>query len=209
MSALHYAVTHRKVEALKAMFAVDGPSAKVAASHISITGSRWSPRVNTPLLSAITTRDEELVKALLDSGAKPKITFEEYAKAFIASFDKGNGVYAYHQPITNDVVKSSYTNDFNQPVIYAVQNYLPMTAKLMLEKGCSSNTLYVPLRDEFDFSRFDVRSHYSWFINPRISKEYILISMIGLPRDRKPSMTTHIASTVKVSQYSCNSVKLL
>ena len=46
----------------------------------------------------------------------------------------------YGPVLNNDFLKQRY-NELTQPVIYAVEQQLPMIAKYMLEKGASSNTL--------------------------------------------------------------------
>lgn len=131
--ALHF-VSAEKVELLETLLAKDGPSAKRAVNHLSISGTRYWPSVQSPLMSAIQDENAQAALKLIEVGASPNVEFADWVKAVHSEFDA----------VTHQDSKESnnrFLNDVEPPVIAAAYYELPDVVLALLQHGADPNAL--------------------------------------------------------------------
>ena len=133
VSTLHYIVNEGKVEVLDLLAEYDRPAASRSINHLVVSGWQGQPRVDTPLLTAIREGYQSVVDRLLELGAAPTVTFEDFAQAYHRKWE-----YASKDP---EEVKKIYEKNIEQPLIHAVQHELPELAGKLLEMGADPSTL--------------------------------------------------------------------
>ncbi|KAF2817234.1 ankyrin repeat protein [Mytilinidion resinicola] len=132
-TALHY-FAGVNPELLPVLFEHDEPAAKRSINHLSVTGSAWSPFSQSPLMTAIESRNTIGVMKLLNAGAKTTIEFSDWMKSITVKYDE----FASRDSKQN---QSAFVRDLEQPIILAVQNKLPSVAIELLSRGADPNTL--------------------------------------------------------------------
>ena len=137
ISALHHIVSQKKIETLKTFLREDAVAAKGAMDHVVLTGYRYSPETNSPLISAIQTGDSQLVKILLDAGAKATINFEDWVAAFITYQTSDSGCFS----ASSEENEKTFNSKVQQPIVKAVEYYLPDVVQQMLDMGVDVNTI--------------------------------------------------------------------
>ena len=143
VSALHHIITRKKVDVLKLMFEVDAVAANGAMNHVAVSGYRWSATTTSPLISAIDSGNADLVKVLLDLGAKPRLDFDDWVGPFINSqMDQASGRHG----LDNEEARNTYKRSVTEPVLLAVHRDLPVYVECMLEKDADVNA-EVPSQD--------------------------------------------------------------
>ncbi|KAL8726219.1 MAG: hypothetical protein Q9166_006844 [cf. Caloplaca sp. 2 TL-2023] len=135
VSAFHYLTAKQKVELLKACVHNDGAAAMSALNHLLIENTYWRPKADTPLTTAIKTGNSELVKLLLEMGAKPVIDLDDYVSAYSAA-----GRRRSYTPGNQDLVKM-WKENVVQPVLLAVDHDMPEVILRLLEAGADINTI--------------------------------------------------------------------
>ncbi|KAF2503033.1 ankyrin repeat protein [Lophium mytilinum] len=132
-TALHY-FAGVNPELLSILFEHDEPVARRAINHLSVTGSSWHPSSQSPLMTAIESRNSIGVMKLLNAGAKATIEFSDWMKSITVKYDE----FASRDSKQN---QTAFAKDLEQPIILAVQNELPSVAIELLNRGADPNTL--------------------------------------------------------------------
>ena len=136
ISALHYITARKKVDVLKLMFEVDAVAANGALNHVAVSGYRWSPATMSPLISAVENGDADLVKTLLELGAKPGLSFDDWVGPYVNQMDRAST----RRELDNEEARKTYKQTVMEPVLLAVYRDLPICVDHMLRKGVDVNT---------------------------------------------------------------------
>ncbi|KAL4885830.1 ankyrin repeat-containing domain protein [Aspergillus karnatakaensis] len=123
-TALHYLAHYGHLELLDIYRQHDQPAVERAINHLS-----------SPLMSAINVRDRAKVMKLLELGAHPAVSLDEYIKAAETLREAGRGANLASEH------KNRFLQEIFQPVIIAVQKDLPSIALELLARGADPNTL--------------------------------------------------------------------
>ncbi|KAL2859589.1 hypothetical protein BJX68DRAFT_276845 [Aspergillus pseudodeflectus] len=146
-TALHYLAHSGSPELLDVYRQLDQPAVDRAINHLAIQGFYYDQRVESPLVSAIAAEDATKARKLLDLGAHPSISLEEYLKAVEAADATRNR----HSTIGEHT--SRFEQNTTQPIILAVRKDLPDIARELLRRGVDPNTLtgagYRVVRDSY------------------------------------------------------------
>lgn len=124
ISAYHYIIALQRVDILKAFLSHDGPSAQAVLNHVAVSQfSRYASAINTPLFSAIQSKNETLIKELLEANVDPNISCEKFAKELITvkSCDWNK-----------DIIERRFQQSYPQPVIEAIRHDLCDSVELLL-----------------------------------------------------------------------------
>lgn len=136
ISALQYAINAANAEILKAMSRLtDAGALKKNINALSTQQSRYgwyNKTVDAPLLTAIRTRNLDIINSVLDMGASPEISFEDYSVVY-----QREERYASGDPAE---VKKIYLDNVDQPVVLAAQLELPEVVSRLLDMGASVNS---------------------------------------------------------------------
>ena len=132
-SALQYVVNSGNTEILDILLKFDGPAAKKAVNHLSISGWQHNAEASSPLLTAIRGRHITMVDKLLELGAEHSIQREVFVRAYHRTFE-----HASQDP---EDMKKAYEATIEQPIITAIKYDLPKVAQKLLELGADVNTL--------------------------------------------------------------------
>ncbi|KAL4985434.1 hypothetical protein BDW68DRAFT_179718 [Aspergillus falconensis] len=148
-TALHYLAHYGRHELLDIYKQYDQPAVDRAINHLSTMGSYYHFTAESPLTHAITVKDRTKIMKLLEMGAHPAITLEDYMNAAKAM---ESGMSKYRSPSLVDH-KKEFELHIMQPVILAIQQDMPGVAAELLARGVDPNTLtqdgYKVLRDEW------------------------------------------------------------
>jgi ankyrin repeat protein len=136
VSALHYAVNEANVSILEAMKKMtDSMSLKKNINALSTERTRYGwydKSVNTPLLTAVRSRNAKAVNAVLEMGAQPEISLDEYSVLYHRE--------ERHASEDPEQVKKIYQQNVDQPVVIAAQLDMPDTVGRLLDEGASPNS---------------------------------------------------------------------
>jgi ankyrin repeat protein len=132
-TALHF-ISGEQPEVIETLFQFDEPAAKRAINHLAVSGSSWSPSAESPLMSAISSRNSMAALKLLEAGANPAINFKAWLKSVETQFED----VAQRDSKQNH---DQFVKDVEQPIVLAIQTELPDIALQLLAKGADPNTL--------------------------------------------------------------------
>jgi ankyrin repeat protein len=132
-TALHF-VSGKQPELIETFFQFDEPAAKRAINHLSVSGNSWSPSAESPLMSAISSRNSMAALKLLEAGANPTIDYKAWLKSVETQYEE----VAHHDSKRNH---DQFLKDVEQPIVLAVQTELPDIALQLLASGVDPNTL--------------------------------------------------------------------
>ncbi|RMD43987.1 hypothetical protein DV735_g1143, partial [Chaetothyriales sp. CBS 134920] len=137
-SALHFAIAQAKETIVSAMVSkLNADAVTKVISHTSMTNPGWYRlEVDTPLLTAIRTRNANLVNQVLDLGAEHTITYESWSAACIRT-GKNNHIF---RPGSNQG-PASYKRSVQQPIVLAAKLDLPEVVSRLIDAGADVNTL--------------------------------------------------------------------
>ena len=135
-SAIHSVALMGNIAAMKVMVEKDLPKAQAALKHIIFDHTRWRNSTTTPLTSVINIKDQEISKELLEAGAPASITYDEWAKAYMASVPTDLRGRRH-----NKVTAREKFDEVEQPIILAANNNLPEIVELLLNMGVDVNQL--------------------------------------------------------------------
>lgn len=133
ITALHYVVSEGKTEILDMFFEYDAVAARTAINHLSMEGWSRSPRVKTPLLTAIRTEKPDMVTKLLALGAEPSITQEAFARSLHRKFDDA--------PKNPEDIKKLFETSIEQPIAEAIFTEQIAIAESLMRAGADPNLL--------------------------------------------------------------------
>ncbi|KAJ4286829.1 hypothetical protein N0V90_013081 [Kalmusia sp. IMI 367209] len=144
VTALHY-ISGQEPALLETLIQDDEPAAKRAINHLAITGNIWNPTAQSPLMSAIRQVNALAALKLLETGASPTITFQDWMKS----------AQSQHSSIAqNDSEQNTkmFNKDVEQPIILAVESELPEVALRLLEMGVDHNVLTRQTQQSLEYS---------------------------------------------------------
>lgn len=136
VTALHYLVAKQQVQLLKACFEEDGAASTTALDHLTLHDAQWRPKSDTPLITAIRSGNSDLVNALLDFGAKPFISLDDFAAAYSL---KKESSPSFMYP--DEDVSVKWKKNTEQPVLLAVESNMPEAIVKMVDAGADINTI--------------------------------------------------------------------
>ncbi|KAJ0423554.1 hypothetical protein BJY00DRAFT_321678 [Aspergillus carlsbadensis] len=146
-TVLHYLAHSGSPELLDIYRQLDQPAVDRAINHLALTGGFWNFNVESPLVSAIAAKDVKKTHKLLELGAHPSISLEEYLKAAEAADAAGK------RRSSTGGNASSFEQTTTQPIVLAVRKDLPNIARELLRRGVDPNTLtktgYKVVRDSY------------------------------------------------------------
>ena len=136
ISALHYAVNEAKPVILDTFKRGSDPAAVSKAMNFLVTDRGrygwYNKSVDSPLLTAIRTRRQDIVDSVLSMGAEAEISIEAYSTAY----------YREDPNASSDAeeVKKVYRENVEQPVIVAAKMEMPGTVSKLIDMGADINT---------------------------------------------------------------------
>ncbi|KAF3385174.1 Uncharacterized protein F1880_002849 [Penicillium rolfsii] len=132
-TALHYIAQSDYSELLDVYQEHDGPAMQRAINHLVAEGSWYSPSYNfsSALVNALCAKNPAGAKKLLDLGAKPSYELGEFLKALKSQMSDAMR-YGGEQKLQDKSPR--------QPIIFAIQNDLPLIAIDLLQRGVDPNT---------------------------------------------------------------------
>ena len=151
-TAIHYIAQSDYSELLDIYQEHDGPAMQRAINHLLVQGM-WYNESNTfcsALVNALCAKNPAGAKKLLDFGAKPTIELRECLKAL-----KSQMPYAFRYGGEEKLAD----HKLKQPIIFAIENDLPMMAIDLLQRGVDPNTEF-ELRREFRETVLDCTKRY-------------------------------------------------
>jgi ankyrin repeat protein len=131
VTALHYFTAHG-ADLLRTMISANRPVAQQAVSHLRLSGSRYSPNIESVLLTAIEHGNDTSVDLLLDLGAKPEVDFATYMRSYKTKWGASG---------SSEKNEENFRNDFEQPVFSAVRSDMPSIVRKLLDAGADVNSL--------------------------------------------------------------------
>ena len=138
---LSFAITHRRIQILKVFFGDDPSAAKAALSHLALSGGPYNPVTRSSLTTALSTRDDMFVQKVLELGAKPTISPEEFIPAYIKCYDETSYFFPSEPGAKIKKAKEAFQEYVVQPIVQAIQDDMPKSALWILEAGADPNTL--------------------------------------------------------------------
>ncbi len=134
-TALHYLSHYGNPEILHTFSEYDKPAVDRAINHLTAVDpyQRFPP--DTPLTYAISIKDRPKIIQLLEMGAHPAISLEDYVKATESS-DKS---WATNQSM--EQYKAQFGGSVVQPVISSLDKDMPLITIELLARGADPNTL--------------------------------------------------------------------
>ncbi|MCJ1245260.1 hypothetical protein MMC30_002463 [Trapelia coarctata] len=138
---LSFAITQRRIQILKILFEEDPSAAKVALSHLALSGSPYSPVTRSSLTAALSTRDDMFVQKVLELGAKPTISSEDFIPSYINKYEEIQYLLPPDPGAKLNRAKEAFREHVIQPIVQAIQDGMPKSALLILEAGADPNTL--------------------------------------------------------------------
>ena len=150
VSALHYAINDAKPVILDA-FKRGSDAGALSKAMNFLVASQGSPygwynkSVNSCLLSAIRTRQAEMVDAVLKMGAEPQISLEAYSAVYHREEARPSA--------DTDEVAKIWRENIDQPVIVAAKMEMPDVVSRLIDEGADVN---VATKDSYQSLR------YSW-----------------------------------------------
>ncbi|RFU35722.1 hypothetical protein B7463_g570, partial [Scytalidium lignicola] len=134
VTALHYAVAENNGDVLDVLLSDDRPAALSVLSSIASSGGGFWGHVSSPLTTAVGKRNEDMVKKLLDYGARPVISFDDWINTHIA---KNTWAARY----TLEQNQAQYHREVTQPIIVAANKGMPKAVEQLIEKGADIQSL--------------------------------------------------------------------
>lgn len=134
-TALHFIAQSDYAELIDVYVNHDGPAVQRAIQHMKVDQNRfWSSEsiFSTALMHAIGAKKEASFHKLVQSGAKPYFELADFLSAMKAQIDKNS--YLFQD--TDGLIASQS----KQPVLFAVENQLPLVAIELLRRGADPNS---------------------------------------------------------------------
>ena len=132
-TVLQYCVSDTP-DMLETLCESDETGIKRAINHIAVTGSLYSPILESPLITAIKAHDTDTAVRLLMTGAKPEIDFTAFVKAMQSKHKISD--------TDSDRNKEEFRQEVTQPVFGAIEAELPQLAQtLVLDHNVDVNSL--------------------------------------------------------------------
>ncbi|KAJ5159781.1 uncharacterized protein N7482_006785 [Penicillium canariense] len=134
---LHYVAQSNYSDLLDIYQKHDGPAVQRAINHMAVHGTWYGP-MNTffsPLVNALCAKNPTGATKLLDKGAKPTLDLSECLKAIKSQLPDAVRFGREDQMLEKGV---------KQPIIFAIENDLPLMAIDLLKRGVDPNTEFKP-----------------------------------------------------------------
>ncbi|RMZ83060.1 hypothetical protein DV738_g1336, partial [Chaetothyriales sp. CBS 135597] len=137
-SALHFAIGQAKETIVSAMVSkINNDALTKAINHTNMTNPGWYRlEIDTPLTTAIRTRDSKLINQVLELGAEHTISYESWSAAVIRT---GKNNYLFRP--NSDQGPLSYKGAVQQPIVLAAEFDLPEVVSRLIDAGADVNTL--------------------------------------------------------------------
>ncbi|KAI1433298.1 ankyrin repeat protein [Xylaria sp. CBS 124048] len=142
VTAFHRCIQSGGEEVIRTLCDNDKLGLKNVINHIVATDG-WPQITTSPLMSAIVRGNPDLVRTLLEAGAKPEIDFDNWLEGAKAS---GLSLYNF------DYNHNRFEDMTEQPLVLAIRSPHPLTALDLLERGVDPNTV---TRDSRHLTRHD------------------------------------------------------
>ena len=132
-TAFHQVVAADNDEILDILVTNDRPVAMSILNNLGYS-DRWGKEMDSPLATAVKKGYQDMTKKLLELGAKPDITFDDWIKVYIAmnsrakNFTPEQNLKQYHSTVT-------------QPIIAAAIKDLEKAVTTLVEHGADPSTL--------------------------------------------------------------------
>lgn len=131
---VHYIAASSYGDLIDVFLKYNQPATEKALSHISTNGGFYNPDMYSTLMVAIEAKDSDNAIKLLQHGAPPFITFENWYKSALV-------VMPHRRNFQSDKNMQAFRHDLTQPVIQAVSEELPTVVLEILDRGADPNTL--------------------------------------------------------------------
>jgi hypothetical protein len=132
ITALHYIASQDNSDLLDVLFENDGPMANRVLNKPGLVQG-WTKQ-DTPLITSVVSRHDEMAIKLLKLGAKPEIQFDDWVKNYLAT-----NIWAKNQS-TPDTQKQ-FRVTVVQPIFAAICQESPALIKELLAHGADPQTL--------------------------------------------------------------------
>jgi ankyrin repeat protein len=133
LTTLHYLVAQDRADILDVLLENDRPVALSVLNNLGFS-SNWGYEISSPLISAIENGYQKMATKLLDLGARPTVSFDDWIKLYITRHE-----WAKNQ--TSEKNMEQYRSSCNQPIITAAGKELGNVIKDLLEHGADPATL--------------------------------------------------------------------
>lgn len=135
ITAFHYVTSENSHDLLDVILENDKPVALSVLNHLSGTGNRYGgSNFATPLISAISKGNKEMVTRLLDLGAEITLDFDKWVKQYLARND-----WAKNQAHSDMLQR--WENETDQPIILAAGKGMGTVVEDLLAHGADPNSL--------------------------------------------------------------------
>lgn len=151
-TAIHYIAQSDYSELLDIYQEHDGPAMQRAINHLLVQGTWYNASYTfcSALANALCAKNPAGAKKLLEFGAKPTIELGECLKALKSQMPDALR-YGGEEKLADQKLK--------QPIIFAIENDLPLMAIDLLQRGVDPNTEF-ELRREFRETVLDCTKRY-------------------------------------------------
>ncbi|KAJ5803064.1 uncharacterized protein N7503_005514 [Penicillium pulvis] len=142
---LHYIAQSSYSDLLDVYLEHDGPALQRAINHLALTSDRFF-RADciffSTLMNAIATQNHKSAKKILEVGANPKFELEYLMSAIKSQLSVFHNVQCIVEQVKNGV---------KQPILYAVEQDLPLIAIELLRRGADPNSEEVKTRGQAQY----------------------------------------------------------
>jgi ankyrin repeat protein len=142
----------------------DGPGMRRAINHLTAMGAAWyssSFDFASALVNALCAKNQVGAKKLLELGAKPSHDLADWLKAVKSQFPDAL-LYGREERFAKTHHK--------QPIVYAIENDLPIAAIDLLQRGADPNTMHQRRHDR-DETLLDSTNRYLQELRNCLKKE--------------------------------------
>lgn len=157
LTPLHYVAQSKHNDLLGIYMAQNEPAVRRAINHISLCGTWFRSTFCTPLTNALSAKNSTAAANLLTIGARATIGEEDCLRAFKAQLLEERHKYQDERSARDSVA---------QPILYAVNNDLPLVALHLLKMGIDPNATTKPRyeagKSTLDFVRDALREMRSF-----------------------------------------------
>ncbi|RDW70384.1 hypothetical protein BP5796_08781 [Coleophoma crateriformis] len=133
ITGLHYLVSKNRTDLLDVLLTHDRPAALSVVNNVSMV-SGWGNSTTTPLVTAIERGDEGMAQKLLEIGAQPTISFDDWIKSYASKHERMK-----RQTVENNL--NEYHNSVTQPILVAAYKDMGNMIEKLMVHGADPATL--------------------------------------------------------------------
>ena len=166
-TVFHHIVNDENLEMIQLLWDIDRQNVKKALNHVNIAHEYQSILPMFPLLTSINLRNTEIALKLLEYGAHPLVSHDTYVRACRRWHEIQHKRSAISRIWKSpEAMLDDWKTQFDQPIIQAVMNDMPVVARKLVDMGADANevTAYSKRKEglkSYYHSRSNAREHKS------------------------------------------------